>query len=148
VQLLWAAGKDEYGRVQTALQGAAGTGVAVRLFPYIAEMEFAYAAADLVVCRAGATTIAEITRAGLPSVLIPYPFATADHQTENARAMVDEGASVLIADGELKARLVEEVRSLVKDRERLRTMSRNARALAAPRATEVLAEATVRLGRG
>jgi len=148
VQLLWATGKDEYGRVQAAVLGAGELGVSVRLFPYITEMEFAYGAADLVVCRAGATTIAEIARAGLPSVLIPYPFAAADHQTENARAMVEGGASVLIRDSELQERLGQEVRGLMKDGDRLRAMGLCARALAAPRATEALADAVIRLAQG
>jgi UDP-N-acetylglucosamine--N-acetylmuramyl-(pentapeptide) pyrophosphoryl-undecaprenol N-acetylglucosamine transferase len=148
VQLLWAAGKDEFDRVQVALHAIGETGFPVRLFPYIAEMEYAYGAVDLVVCRAGATTIAEITRAGLPSILIPYPFAAADHQTENARAMVEGGASVLIKDGELAERLVPELRDLVRDRERLYAMSLRAQALAAPRATEVLAGAVIRLAGG
>jgi UDP-N-acetylglucosamine--N-acetylmuramyl-(pentapeptide) pyrophosphoryl-undecaprenol N-acetylglucosamine transferase len=147
-QLLWATGKDEYDRIRTAVRARGETGFPVRLFPYIAEMEFAYGAVDLVVCRAGATTIAEITRAGLPSILIPYPFAAADHQTENARAMVEEGASVLIRDGELAERLVRELRLLVVDRERLRAMSMHARTLAAPRATQVLADAVIRLAGG
>jgi UDP-N-acetylglucosamine--N-acetylmuramyl-(pentapeptide) pyrophosphoryl-undecaprenol N-acetylglucosamine transferase len=148
VQLLWATGKDEYDRVHAALHAIGETGFPVRLFPYITEMEFAYGAVDLVLCRAGATTIAEITRAGLPSILVPYPFAAADHQTENAQAMVEEGASVLIKDGELAERLVGQLRDLAGDRERLHGMSLRARALAAPRATEVLAEAVIRLAGG
>jgi UDP-N-acetylglucosamine--N-acetylmuramyl-(pentapeptide) pyrophosphoryl-undecaprenol N-acetylglucosamine transferase len=145
LQVLWAAGKEEYERVRGALPGTRGTESLVRVFPYITEMECAYGAADLVVCRAGATTIAELTRAGLPSILVPYPFAAADHQTENARAMVEAGASVLIPDRDLAGRLVPELRTLVNDRERLRVMAAQARALAAPCAAAVLAEAILRL---
>ncbi len=145
VQLLWATGKEEVERVRRALPLSWEKEPAVRIFPYIGEMEFAYGAADLVVCRAGATTIAEIARAGLPSVLIPYPFAAADHQTENARAMVEGGASVVIADRDLAGRLLPQLRDLIGDRERLRGMGVCARALAAPRATEVIAESVLRL---
>ncbi len=145
VQLLWATGKAEAERVRGVLPPLPQGGVLPQIFPYVTEMELAYGAADLVVCRAGATTIAEIARAGLPSVLVPYPFATADHQTENARAMVDGGASVMIADGELAARLVPQLRELLGDRERLQAMGRRAQALAAPRATETLAESVIRL---
>lgn len=148
VQLIWATGKDEYERVRSALPPIREGDLPARIFSYIADMECAYAAADLVVCRAGATTIAEITRAGLPSVLIPYPFAAADHQTENARAMVDGGASVMIADREIAARLLSELRDLVADRERLRTMGLRARAMATPRATEELADSVIRLAGG
>jgi UDP-N-acetylglucosamine--N-acetylmuramyl-(pentapeptide) pyrophosphoryl-undecaprenol N-acetylglucosamine transferase len=148
VQLLWATGKEEYESVSSALHARGETHVPVRLVPYITGMEFAYGAADLVVCRAGATTIAEITRAGLPSVLIPYPFAAADHQTENARAMVEQEASVLIGDGDLAERLGPELRALVGDRARLRAMSIRARSLAAPRATDILAGSVIRLAGG
>lgn len=147
VQLLWVTGKDEAERVRDALPSSREA-EPPRIFPYIAEMEFAYGAADLVVCRAGATTIAEVARSGLPSVLIPYPFAAADHQTDNARAMVDGGASVMIEDRELAARLVPVIRDLVGDRDLLRAMGLRARALAAPRATEVLAESVIRLAGG
>ena len=146
LQLLWATGPGEFERVRTVL-GESGT-ADVHLSPYIAEMHAAYAAADLVVCRAGATTIAEVARAGLPSILIPYPHAAEDHQTENARAMVEGGASVMIADGELAQRLGTLIRDLAGDRGRLRAMGERARELAAPRATEVLADAVIRLAGG
>ncbi len=145
VQLLWITGKDDAERARAALDPGRETNPPVRIAPYVEEMEFAYGTADLVVCRAGATTIAELARAGLPSVLVPYPFAAADHQTENARAMVDGGASVMIADAELAERLIPTLRELVGDRARLRGMGRHAWALAAPRATEVLAESVLRL---
>lgn len=145
VQLLWITGKDDVERARAALGPGREENPPVRIAPYVEEMEFAYATADLVVCRAGATTIAELARAGLPSVLIPYPFAAADHQTENARAMVNGGASVMIADAELAERLMPVLRELVGDRMRLREMGLRARALAAPRATEVLAESVIRL---
>jgi UDP-N-acetylglucosamine--N-acetylmuramyl-(pentapeptide) pyrophosphoryl-undecaprenol N-acetylglucosamine transferase len=101
--------------------------------------------ADLVVCRAGATTIAEIARAGLPSLLVPYPFATADHQMENAKAMEESGAAVILRDTELPDRLVPVLTALARDRERLRDMASHAARLGAPHATEVLAEAVMRL---
>jgi UDP-N-acetylglucosamine--N-acetylmuramyl-(pentapeptide) pyrophosphoryl-undecaprenol N-acetylglucosamine transferase len=146
VQLLWATGPGEIERVRGALRGAATANV--HLFPYIAEMHCAYGTADLVLCRAGATTIAEVARAGLPSVLIPYPHAAADHQTENARAMVEGGASVMIADRELAERLGTVLRDLAGNREGLRAMGQRARELAAPRATEILADAVIRLAGG
>jgi len=72
---------------------------------FIENMELAYAAADVVVFRAGATTIAEITRAGKAAILVPYPLAAEDHQTHNAMSLVGSGAAVVIRDAELQLRL-------------------------------------------
>ncbi|HEX9613889.1 MAG TPA: undecaprenyldiphospho-muramoylpentapeptide beta-N-acetylglucosaminyltransferase, partial [Bacteroidota bacterium] len=80
VQLVWQTGEAHFAPVNEKLKGRTVGWVG----PFIGSMELAYAAADLVVCRAGAATIAELTRAGKPSVLIPYPHAVADHQTRNA----------------------------------------------------------------
>jgi UDP-N-acetylglucosamine--N-acetylmuramyl-(pentapeptide) pyrophosphoryl-undecaprenol N-acetylglucosamine transferase len=90
-----------------------------------------YAAADLIVSRSGATTVAEIKAAGRAAVLIPFPFATDDHQTKNARAMADENAAVLIGNAELNGkRLAEEIRGLIGDPLRLEQMEANARRIA------------------
>ena len=149
MQLVWGSGGDDYERCRTALEGKVGSGAGpLHLLPYIEEMEFAYAVADLVVCRAGATTIAEITRAGLPSVLIPYPFAAADHQTENAKALEEAGAAAVVPDAETGAMLLPLIRGLLHDPARLKAMGDRARQLGAPRATEILADAVLRLAGG
>jgi UDP-N-acetylglucosamine--N-acetylmuramyl-(pentapeptide) pyrophosphoryl-undecaprenol N-acetylglucosamine transferase len=103
--------------------------------------------ADLVVCRAGATTIAELMRAGVPSVLIPYPHAAADHQTENAKSLAESGAAVLVRDQEAPQRLPAVVRELVCEPSRLHMMAGRARAQGSPRATELLADAVLRLAK-
>jgi UDP-N-acetylglucosamine--N-acetylmuramyl-(pentapeptide) pyrophosphoryl-undecaprenol N-acetylglucosamine transferase len=92
--------------------------------PFIDAMEDAYAAADLVVCRSGAATIAELTRLGCASVLMPYPRAAADHQTVNAQTLVQAGAAVMIPDGEVRKRLAPEIGALLDAPERLATMRR------------------------
>jgi UDP-N-acetylglucosamine--N-acetylmuramyl-(pentapeptide) pyrophosphoryl-undecaprenol N-acetylglucosamine transferase len=90
-----------------------------------------YAAADLIVSRAGATTVAEIKAAGRAAVLVPFPFAADDHQTENARAMVEENAAVLISNAELDGkRLADAVRELLGNPERLKEVEVNARRIA------------------
>ena len=71
------------------------------VIPFLERMELGYASADLVVSRAGATTIAELAVCGLPSVLVPYPYATEDHQAANARELARVGAAVVVADAEL-----------------------------------------------
>jgi UDP-N-acetylglucosamine--N-acetylmuramyl-(pentapeptide) pyrophosphoryl-undecaprenol N-acetylglucosamine transferase len=99
----------------------------------------ALAAADLAVARAGGSVF-EIAAHGLPAVLVPYPHASADHQSANARWMVQAGAAVCIADAELTAqRLAEEVTALLGDRERLAAMSAASRGLARPQAAQEVA---------
>ncbi|HYO81583.1 MAG TPA: undecaprenyldiphospho-muramoylpentapeptide beta-N-acetylglucosaminyltransferase [Bryobacteraceae bacterium] len=110
---------------------------------FLADMPAAFAAADLVVCRAGASTVAELAAAGKPSILVPFPFAADDHQQKNAEAMQRAGAARVVADADFTGeRLFEEVTRLLADREALRQMSENARALgkpgAAARAADVL----------
>ena len=93
-------------------------------------MEFAYAACDLAVCRAGATTIAELTRVGRPAVLVPYPHAAADHQTLNARAVAEAGGALVFADAEIDgAPFAEAVIGLLEDAERRDGMARAAATL-------------------
>jgi UDP-N-acetylglucosamine--N-acetylmuramyl-(pentapeptide) pyrophosphoryl-undecaprenol N-acetylglucosamine transferase len=105
-----------------------------------------YAATTIAVCRAGATTVAELAAAGVPSVLIPLPGAPGDHQTRNARALVDAGAAVLVPDAECTgARLAAELAPLLADPVRLEGMAAAARTLARPHAADdlaVLVEAT------
>jgi UDP-N-acetylglucosamine--N-acetylmuramyl-(pentapeptide) pyrophosphoryl-undecaprenol N-acetylglucosamine transferase len=149
-QLLWGAGALEHAAVEAALaREPEEVRRHVRCLPYIAEMERAYAAADLAVCRAGAMTIAELAQAGCPAILVPYPFAAADHQTGNAIAVERAGAGVLVRDGELASRLLPELRALLADSARRAAMRSQAAALARPRAAEELARAVLRLaGRG
>ena len=109
------------------------------LRPYIADFGEALLAADLVVARAGGS-IFEIAAHGRPAVLIPYPYATADHQTTNARYMEQAGATVVIPDSELTpARLAQEVGRLLADPARLRAMGRRSAALARPDAGAAVA---------
>ena len=106
---------------------------------YIGEFGQAIAASDLVVARAGGS-IFEITAHGRPAILIPYPYATGDHQASNARYMEEAGAAVVIPDAELtSARLAQEVARLLADRSRLNAMARASAALARPDAARVIA---------
>jgi UDP-N-acetylglucosamine--N-acetylmuramyl-(pentapeptide) pyrophosphoryl-undecaprenol N-acetylglucosamine transferase len=110
-------------------------------------MEFAYAASDVAVCRAGASTLAELTVVGLPSVLVPYPFAAADHQTENAKAMVESGAAIMIQDHEIREHLLPTIKLLLADDARLKTMSQKARQLGKAEAAATIAQAVVQLSK-
>jgi UDP-N-acetylglucosamine--N-acetylmuramyl-(pentapeptide) pyrophosphoryl-undecaprenol N-acetylglucosamine transferase len=132
--------------VESAKQSYANAGVTANVTPFIEDMAEAYAWADLVVCRAGALTISELAAVGVAAVLVPYPAAVDDHQTHNARYLVDEGAAVLIADRDVTAdRLGEELQRLCAGRGKLLAMAERARLMAKPRAAEELAESCLRL---
>jgi UDP-N-acetylglucosamine--N-acetylmuramyl-(pentapeptide) pyrophosphoryl-undecaprenol N-acetylglucosamine transferase len=109
------------------------------LQPYIDRFGEALLAADLVLARAGGS-ISEVAAAGRPAILVPYPHATADHQTGNARWMERGGAAVVVPDAELTAaRLRREVDALMGDADRLAAMSAASAALARPDAAEAIA---------
>jgi len=119
----------------------AQAGVEASVEPFIDDMASAYAAADLVVCRAGASTIAELAAAGVGAVLVPFPFAVDDHQTANARALVDAGAALLLPESAASAeRLAALLTELLGDRTRLLAMAQAARTLAKPDATRRIAD--------
>jgi UDP-N-acetylglucosamine--N-acetylmuramyl-(pentapeptide) pyrophosphoryl-undecaprenol N-acetylglucosamine transferase len=110
-------------------------------------MAVRYAEADLVICRAGAITIAELSAGGVASVLVPFPHAVDDHQTSNASFLAERGAAVLLPQSELSPqRLSSLVRTL--DRPRLLEMARRARELGRPDAARVLAEHCIRVAAG
>jgi UDP-N-acetylglucosamine--N-acetylmuramyl-(pentapeptide) pyrophosphoryl-undecaprenol N-acetylglucosamine transferase len=115
---------------------------------YDDDMPTSLAAADLVVCRSGASTIFELLAAGLPSVLVPSPFVTADHQTANARHLERAGAAVVVPDAELDgARLAREVDTLLAEPRRMARMAEAARAAAAPDAADDIAALVERYAR-
>ncbi|CAK0760473.1 N-acetylglucosaminyl transferase [Gammaproteobacteria bacterium] len=129
-------------QTQTAYREAGVTG---RIESFVTDMAAAYQWADLVVCRAGALTVAEVAAAGRASVLVPYPHAVDDHQTHNARLLVDAGAAILLPQGELGAeRLAEILRRFGEEPARLRAMGHSAHTVARPAATaEVVARVLV-----
>ena len=108
---------------------------------YENDMPTVYAAADLIVCRAGASTVAELAVAGVASVLVPLPHAPGDHQTANARAMAEAGGAVLLADGDATPdRVRDTLDVLVRNRDARRRMAGAARSLARPDAAERVAD--------
>jgi len=122
----------------------AEAGVAAQVEPFIADMAAAYAHADLVVCRAGALTLAELCAVGVGSVLVPFPQAVDDHQTRNAEYLVERGAALLLAqDDALATRLREVLDSLARDPARRLAMAEAARALAMPDAADRVADAVL-----
>jgi len=117
-------GEGDYNDVQAAYARA---GFPAEVSAFIDDMPHAFAQADLLVCRAGASTVAEATAAGKPAIFIPFPRAADDHQRRNAEAIVEGGAAVLIAQSDLTPeRLAQTVAELLTDRKRLEEMSKQA----------------------
>lgn len=109
--------------------------------PYIEEVGTAFSAATLALCRSGASTAAELVAAGLPAILVPYPFAISDHQTYNAKALVARDAAMLVPDAQLTPeRLVSEVATLIADPARLTEMSAAGLAMSRPDAAAKMAD--------
>ncbi|MFD3411982.1 glycosyltransferase [Streptomyces cyaneofuscatus] len=124
----------------------AASGSVAQAVPYLDRMDLAYAVADLVVCRAGSATIAELATTGVPAVLVPYPHAPGDHQTHNARVLSEAGAAHLVPDAETTAdRLAELIDPLLADPARLAVMGRAADPGNHARAADLLAETVIRL---
>jgi UDP-N-acetylglucosamine--N-acetylmuramyl-(pentapeptide) pyrophosphoryl-undecaprenol N-acetylglucosamine transferase len=142
-RVLHAAGTRDY---ESLLQRVDAPGYDLR--PYIDDFGDALAACDLCVARAGGSVF-EIAAAGKPAVLVPYPHASADHQTSNARWMADAGAAVVVADDELTpARLGREVAALLADPARLAAMASASARLARPDAAQVVADEVLAAARG
>ncbi len=131
-------GQRELAIVREKYKGLEGR---VRVSAFLDAVADEMAAADLAICRAGATTLAELAAIGLPAVLVPLPTATDDHQRKNAEALVARGAAVMIEERELSGdRLAREVQTLLDDPARLDAMSRAMRATAKPEAAKIIVE--------
>lgn len=143
VRVVHQTGERDWEAVRQAYEQA---GIEAEVRPFIVDMASAYAASDLIICRAGATSLAEITVAGKASVLIPFPYAANDHQTENARAMVEAGAAAMIRENDLTVEtLYSLVESLLGDDKKLRGMEEKSKALGRPDAAARIVDACVRL---
>jgi len=124
------------------------TGLKAQAVAFIDDMPRAYGGADLLVCRAGATTIAELTVCKKPAILVPFPFAADDHQTVNARSLLEAGAALLLPEKDLTAqKLAAEIGALEGDRNRLARMARASGVLGRPEAAREIADVCVSLCR-
>jgi UDP-N-acetylglucosamine--N-acetylmuramyl-(pentapeptide) pyrophosphoryl-undecaprenol N-acetylglucosamine transferase len=146
VQILHACGRRDEADVRAAWAEADpdARGLLVRIIPFVDRMDLAYAAADLAVTRAGAITMAELTAAGMPAVMVPLPHATADHQAANARAVAAAGGAVVVEDAALDGpALAAAAAPLLADPDRLTAMAAGMRSQAHPAAAEELAALVV-----
>ncbi len=130
LKLIWVTGPRWKDEIASQLKQY---GKRILLYPYLKEMHLAYQAADLILCRAGATTIAEITRIGIPVIFVPFAASAGGHQKENARAMVNSGASLMVEENDLKRKdLPKEIIMLIKDKRQLNHMQKSCAELGKP----------------
>ena len=134
IHIIHQTGERDYNDAQAAYRRA---GASAEVFPFINDMPAFFARADLLLCRSGASTVAEITAAGKPAIFVPFPRAADDHQRVNAQALERGGAAVVLEETKLdEVWLVETVSNLLGDPPRLRRMSEAARSLAHPNAAK------------
>jgi len=137
-QILWQTGEADFADISREVKKSR---VVCAVYPFIDDMGSAYAVSDLVVSRAGALTLAEITACGKPCILIPFPFATADHQRYNAQALEKKGAAMVILQKDLTPRvLADRITSLLSDEARLKQMAEKSRSLGRPEASALLVD--------
>ena len=145
VQVIFITGEKDLEMVKGYLNSSR---MRVAIFPYLNHMEYAYAASDLVISRSGATTLAEITARGLPSILIPYPYATLRHQWENAKVLEERKAACTISEKDLSGETLKEmILKLMKDKKRLEEMGKRSKELARPEATSKMAKLVCELAK-
>ncbi len=149
IQVIWQTGKYYESEIDEfmSVSGAAGN-VGLWRGAFIDRMDYAYAAADVVISRSGANTVSELALAGKPVVFVPSPNVAEDHQTKNAQALVDKGAAVMVADCDAVSKGFSVVEGLLSDAPRRALLSVNIRALARDDAARRIADMIVELGNG
>ncbi|MDP6908233.1 MAG: undecaprenyldiphospho-muramoylpentapeptide beta-N-acetylglucosaminyltransferase [Flavobacteriales bacterium] len=145
VQVIWQTGKLFIDEAKKAVETANATNIHVAEFIY--TMDQAYAVADVVISRAGASSISELCIVGKPAVLVPFPFAAEDHQTKNAMALVNEHAAILVADKNAQKEACHNALNLMANDEECKTLSTNIRKLALPNADEEIAREILKLAK-
>lgn len=143
VQVIWQCGGYYYDSLHATLGDQLGEDI--KLSAFLNRMDLAYAAADIIIARAGAGTIAELCAVGKPAILVPSPNVAEDHQTKNAQALEQKDAAILITDAEAQDVLVDTALALLNDTERKKTLEKNIRKLAIYNADEVIAREVLKL---
>ncbi len=143
LQIIWQTGKLFIQQAKAAVEALQTNRVFVSDFIY--EMDLAYAAADLVVSRAGALSVSELCLTGKPSILVPFPAAAEDHQTQNALSLVNANAAWLVRDAEAREKLVDKAIELANDPKIMNELSKNIQTLGKPDAGREIAEEVLRL---
>lgn len=144
VQLIWQCGRFYFEEMTERLAKIEHNGL-VHLFEFLKEMDLAYASADVVISRAGALSVSELSIAGKPTIFVPSPNVAEDHQSKNAKAMVDNDAAVLVKDNEARQQLINRAIELIRDEAQKDRLSKNIKAMAKPNAAEEIVEEIVKL---
>ena len=126
-QIIWQTGTPSFEKAKEAVKGYESQ---VKVFEFIKEMDYAYAAADVMISRAGASSIAELAIVGKPVVFVPFPFASEDHQTHNAMALVEKNAALIVKDSDVKTALLLKIKLLMNDNKQCSSISENLKPLA------------------
>jgi UDP-N-acetylglucosamine--N-acetylmuramyl-(pentapeptide) pyrophosphoryl-undecaprenol N-acetylglucosamine transferase len=145
LQVIWQCGKSYYPIAAALIPAFEPKGI--RILEFISRMDLAYAMADIVVSRAGAIALAELCIAGKPAILVPSPNVTEDHQTHNAMALAGNDAAILLKDAEANERLGAMVIDLMRDTEKIRTLSENIRKMAFSDAAGKIADEVLALAK-
>ncbi len=144
-KMVFSTGQTQYDRVKKTLEqnGLIAEELAnIKIVPYIFDMARSLAAADLVISRAGAVTVSEITATGAPSILIPFPHAAENHQESNARTLERQGASIVILEDDLSSDILNhQIMSLINNKEQLNRMAKNSKKAGVTDAAEKITEA-------
>ena len=137
-QLLWQTGKYYYEDAKNVSNGFGFKNVKVKDF--IIRMDMAYAAADIIISRAGAGTISELCLVGKPVILVPSPNVAEDHQTKNAMALVNKDAAIMVCDAEARERLINEAIELISKKEKIESLSKNIKGMALRDSAKIIAQ--------
>lgn len=143
VQLIWQTGKPYYERAKRRAKQFKK----VKIFEFIREMDYAYAAADIVISRAGALAIAELCIVAKPVIFVPYPFAAEDHQTSNAMALVSHNAAEMVKDNDAKTELIAKLKNLLDDKVAQDVMRENLKGMAIKDADERIAAKVIEIAK-
>ena len=146
VQFIWQTGKYYNASINEQLKGRTDLPM-LKVMDFISDMGAAYKAADLVISRAGASSISEFCLIGKPVILVPSPNVAEDHQTKNAMALVDKDAALYVSDADAPAQVIGLALKTVKDDARLGSLAVNIRKLGLPDSADVIADEVVRLAR-
>lgn len=142
IQLIWQTGTTFFAQAKEVSKGNEEN---IKVFEFIREMDYAYAAADIIVSRAGASSISELCIVGKPVVFVPFPFASEDHQTHNAIALVKHNAAVMVKDNEAKTELIQKVTILLNDKKQCELMKENIKHMQVLNADEQIANKLIEL---
>ncbi|MGD9898209.1 MAG: glycosyltransferase, partial [Calditrichaceae bacterium] len=136
-QILWQTGKNDFDKFDLLLRKIKSGNVVIK--PFIDDMYNAYALADFAICRAGAMTLSELMAAGLPALLVPYPFAAADHQYKNAKMIEDKDAGMLVVDDkDMPEKICSIINTVFVDQKRINTFARNMSNLHQPDTIDII----------